>query len=96
MQRFLGVCATIPVALALRPAIARSNPVATTKRHLGALMDLMGGGDSGLISPDKALPGCCGGDVRPHFPVGDWAGDGHVLHISYTDGVWRQLGRAVL
>jgi hypothetical protein len=55
MQRFAALAAAVPLAYALRPAVARSKPL--TKRHLGTLMDLLGGGGGELIAPEKALPG---------------------------------------
>ena len=55
MQRFSALAADVPLAYALRPAVARSKPL--TKRHLGTLMDLLGGGGGELIAPEKALPG---------------------------------------
>ena len=54
MQRFTALVAAVPLAYALRPAAARTKPL--TKRHLGTLMDLLGGGGE-LIAPEKALPG---------------------------------------
>ena len=55
MQRFAAIAAAVPLAYALRPAAARATPL--TKRHLGTLMDLLGGGGGELIAPEKALPG---------------------------------------
>ena len=55
MQRFAALAAAVPLAYALRPAAARTKPL--TKRHLGTLMDLLGGGGGELIAPEKALPG---------------------------------------
>ena len=55
MQRFAALAAAVPLAYALRPAAARTKPL--TKRNLGTLMDLLGGGGGELIAPEKALPG---------------------------------------
>ena len=57
MQRFAALAAAVPLAYALRPAAARSKPLLRSKRHLGTLMDLLGGGGGELIAPEKALPG---------------------------------------